>query len=248
MITINLEKSLLKNKRGILSKEEKRIKDKIEAMDDSFELDEMRYKLGIWSDNMSKMSVANANLKIVDRFIPERVFQVNDIKELCCKYGLRFLPAYLFNGEMDKDLPNKIRKFELDYNMSIHRGNSYIVAPASSFKLQERPKDPLFFTKLSDDYYYLLHKWGNDISALRLISNFFIKNMNRFMSLLIIFSLIITSMFAIHESTRKISYILLSSFGISLVSFGILFIISMVSALIFNWDLNEDIWNKPYKN
>lgn len=246
-MTINLEKSLLKNKKAMLSKEERRIKDKLKEMD-AFELDEMRSRLGIWSDNMSKMSFVNVNLKLVDRFVPERVFHIDDVKELCCKYGLRFLPAYLFNGEMDKDLPSKIRRFELDYNMSIHRGNSYIVAPASSFKLEERPKDPLFFVQLSDDYYYLLHKWGNDISVLRLISNFFIKNMNRFMSLLVIFSLVIVFMFAIHSTTHEISHILLSSFGVSLISFGILFIISMLSALIFNLDLNEDIWNKPYKN
>lgn len=50
------------------------------------------------------------------------------------------------------------------------KANAYIVAPAESFELQSRPVDPLFFYKINDQYYLLLHKWGNDLSLTRRIT------------------------------------------------------------------------------
>jgi len=43
----------------------------------------------------------------------------------------------------------------------------FIAAPAESFALQPRPIDPLLFCQLGDDLFYLVHKWGNDISVFR---------------------------------------------------------------------------------
>lgn len=43
-------------------------------------------------------------------------------------------------------------------------GSFCIAAPAESFDLQPRPIDPLLFCNLGDDQYYLVHKWGSDIS------------------------------------------------------------------------------------
>lgn len=43
----------------------------------------------------------------------------------------------------------------------------FIVAPATSFELQDRPIDPLLFCELGDDQFYLVHKWGNDLSVWR---------------------------------------------------------------------------------
>lgn len=54
--------------------------------------------------------------------------------------------------------------------------NCLIVAPKESFRLQERPKDPLFFYQINDEYFYLIHKWGNDLSVFRRIIGLFKKN------------------------------------------------------------------------
>ena len=39
------------------------------------------------------------------------------------------------------------------------------MAPSKLFEL-ENYDDPLLFASLGDGYYYLIHKWGNDLSFL----------------------------------------------------------------------------------
>lgn len=56
--------------------------------------------------------------------------------------------------------------------------NTFIMAPKESFNLQARPKDPLFFYKINDEYYYLIHKWGNDLSITRRLKGFFSSPLN----------------------------------------------------------------------
>lgn len=56
--------------------------------------------------------------------------------------------------------------------------NTFIMAPKESFNLQVRPKDPLFFYKINDEYYYLVHKWGNDLSITRRLKGFFSSEFN----------------------------------------------------------------------
>ena len=41
-----------------------------------------------------------------------------------------------------------------------------IIAPSKLFKL-ENYDDPLLFAPIGNGYYYLIHKWGNDLSPLR---------------------------------------------------------------------------------
>lgn len=122
------------------------------------------------------------------RFKPERVYHISQIEGLCKKYHLRFLPSNLFKGSVDIDLPSKISQFEVAYDVRCQQTNSFVVAPASSFKLKERPKDPLFFYKINDQFYYLVHKWGNDLSVFRRVYALFT---NPFWCLLVAFSAIL---------------------------------------------------------
>src|SRR5690348_2306487 len=122
------------------------------------------------------------NLRQAQEFNLDKVFHISQIESLCKKYYLRFLPSALFNGSIDSALPDKIATFEATYEVKCKsvvtesrwvypseekENNTFIAAPASSFKLEERPKDPLLFYKINDEYYYLIHKWGNDLSMVR---------------------------------------------------------------------------------
>jgi hypothetical protein len=44
-----------------------------------------------------------------------------------------------------------------------------IMAPAERFKLCDSEVDPLLFVPVGNDRYYLVHKWGNDLSAWRIV-------------------------------------------------------------------------------
>lgn len=52
-------------------------------------------------------------------------------------------------------------------------GEFHIAAPAESFQLQKRPIDPLLFCHLGDNQYYLVHKWGSDLSIWRASRRYF---------------------------------------------------------------------------
>jgi hypothetical protein len=115
----------------------------------------------------------------------ERIFSREAIRKLCCTYGLRFLSTSLYKGELDAGigpavesfkrlnggkLPEPLRYYSNRRGLSITE-SFMIAAPSSSFVLQERPKDPLLFIALDTERYYLIHKWGSDLSVLARVKN-----------------------------------------------------------------------------
>lgn len=181
---INLEEKLIKQNRKIyVDSDLLKIKELEKLGEDSF------------IDSLSRIGV-NSHLKQVDSLVKElnklkaetecfnqeRVFHISQIESIAKKYHLKFLDSFRYEGSIDKDLPAKIDAFEINHNIKLqsdyefnyfgHKhpkdsNNSYILAPARSFKLEERPKDPLLFYKINEEYYYLIHKWGNDLNPLR---------------------------------------------------------------------------------
>lgn len=184
-MTINLEKALIKANKKILDPLELLLIKEYEtngAMinDDSLKRVGLIKQIKLGKDTIDWHQNHENETK---RFKQERVFHISQIEETCNKYRLRFLPSVMYEGTIDKELPYKITNFEAAYGVKCecvepknHRfltdeetQNTFIMAPASSFKLQEKPKDPLFFYKINEEYYYLIHKWGNDLNVFRRI-------------------------------------------------------------------------------
>lgn len=107
------------------------------------------------------------------------VFVKEDIKNLCIKYHLRFLPSVKFTGDIAVQVASEIKKFARQTNTNIDdhtlRTRFYIMAPPECFRLVEKkfmktpkaPPDPLLFYHIGEDKYRLIHKWGNDFSIFR---------------------------------------------------------------------------------
>lgn len=130
-------------------------------------------KLGM-DHNIKIAKQKQEDSKYFNGFDNSRIFHISEIEKICAKYGLRFLSSKLYKGTIDPLLPSKIKEFNKEYKGKysqefINSENSFIMAPKNSFILQPIPKDPLFFVELTDDHYYLVHKWGNDLSRLRFI-------------------------------------------------------------------------------
>lgn len=236
---IDLEKSLIKNKRRLLSKEEVLALDK---MSETSGVDSLKAKLGMWKDNTKIVEAANKKVNTVDRFQSDRVFQLSDIEKLCCKYGLRFLSSQYFNGNLDTELPIKIKEFEERYNIQVDHKNSFIAAPASNFKLSRAPKDPLFFVEVdkTNKLYYLVHKWGNDISIWRFVGNFFLRTP---------FHMFISMMMICFGVSIRLSSNIDFFGGSSFIGIMIGSLVSIISMLIIgnNVSFNNDYWDQPYK-
>lgn len=202
MFKVNLEKELVKKNQVRISAEELLILQETDRIgiveNDSLD----RIGIGVLKEGKELKEKLDTAKKQTLRFNQDRVFHVSQIEKLCNQYYLRFLPAALFKGAIDKELPSKISQFEMAYNvecystensngwegslytpfrddennithMKAKRNNTYIMAPKQSFKLEERPKDPLLFYKINDEYYYLIHKWGNDLSVFRRVRGLF---------------------------------------------------------------------------
>lgn len=125
----------------------------------------------------------------LSKYDKKYIFHISEIKKVCLQYNLKFLLSSFYRGHVDPMLPTKVRQFESNHLRHkkvkkftrYDRGgepddsftsqevnyNYFIAAPKSSFELQENPKDPLFFADLGNDYFYLVHKWGDDLSITR---------------------------------------------------------------------------------
>lgn len=185
MLTINLEKELSKQPVSKVNAKELLLIKEYDKLGEDVANSEVLERIGINKAVVQGKSVKDYNetlLKEATKFNTDKVYHVSQIKKLCNKYYLRFLPSALFKGNIDPCLTDKIATFEITYNVKCEckvsdsrfyykeeekNNNIFIAAPASSFSLQKKPKDPLLFYKINDEYYYLIHKWGNDLSVLR---------------------------------------------------------------------------------
>lgn len=103
------------------------------------------------------------------RVDPDRVFHKDSIRALCVRYRLRFLPGGLFKGSIPNTAIRALRDLERIAEEPLT--GFMVMAPSSRFKLCDSEVDPLLFVPLGNDRYYLVHKWGRDISWSRALLN-----------------------------------------------------------------------------
>lgn len=103
----------------------------------------------------------------IARMDPERVFSRTAIKRICVTYGLRFLDAGCFKGTLPPRALYELRQLESRARAPLN--GFKILAPASRFKLCDGESDPVLFVPVGPEHFYLVHKWGRDMSAWRAI-------------------------------------------------------------------------------
>lgn len=140
--------------------------------------------------------INNFNLDLLET---ERIFHVEDIKKLCVTYRLRFLDSRFFKGEMPEEAISKIRQLEKEHDTSL--SGFKIVAPAKRLKL-ENADDPLLLAPMGYDYYYLIHKWGNDLHPFRKLLMWPYKNFENLVFTVLLLSIVLTAMTPMQLFTR----------------------------------------------
>jgi len=119
----------------------------------------------------------------------KRIFHISDIQKICIDYRLRFLSSAYFKAEIPYDAIMSIRKLENDHHTRLT--GFRIIAPARLFKL-ENADDPLLMVPIGNDYYYLIHKWGNDLHPFRKLLMWPFKQLENFIFSMFLLSLAIT--------------------------------------------------------
>lgn len=121
-------------------------------------------------DNSIKNTLASANQNQtvnsfnIDLLATEKIYHIDQIKQICVDYRLRFLDTKFFKGQLPYEAISKIKDLENEHQIELK--GFKIIAPSKLFKL-ENADDPLLFAPIGNGYYYLIHKWGNDLSPLR---------------------------------------------------------------------------------
>ncbi len=106
----------------------------------------------------------NVNDFDFDLLETDNIFHIDQIKKVCIDYRLRFLDIKYFKGDVPKTAYDKIDALEKEHQTTLDHFK--IMAPSILFRLK-KSDDPLLFVPLGNDYFYLIHKWGDDLSSLR---------------------------------------------------------------------------------
>lgn len=180
----------------------------------------------------------------------ERVFSEEAIRELCVKYRLRFLSTRYFKDELPYSAISELKSFEKRVGREIQ--DLRIVAPSERFELQDSHKDPILFAYLGKGRYYLLHRWGNDLSSWRKLALYPFRNIQALISTCAILSLLISfllpsSFFQLGTEApaslfilfRGLSFFMLSSFFITA---------TLIFGVTTSKEFSADQWNSKFFN
>jgi hypothetical protein len=158
--------------------------DWVEEVFQNLKNDRQKIKEGLKKSNYKNYN--NFDLALLN---PDNIFHIDHIKKVSCDYRLRFLSTSLFKGDYPDEAISKIRVLENQHNIKLD--GFKIMAPSKLFVLKN-PDDPCLFAPLSDNYYYLIHKWGNDMSYFRKLKFWAVKNVENCIKSILILSLFLT--------------------------------------------------------
>ena len=121
----------------------------------------------------------------LDLLETNKIFHVDQIRNICIDYRLRFLDSHLFKNDIPEEAISKIKALEKEHRCDLN--GFKIMAPSKLFHLKNFD-DPLLFVPIGNNYFYLIHKWGGEINAFRKIAVRPFRNLSSFFISLMIIS------------------------------------------------------------
>lgn len=212
-------------------------------------LKEIRDKrVSLSQDIFYEISITDYSRPKINQFYPEKldsdaIYHNEDIKKLCIDYRLRFLDYEWFKGSIPIEAIDKIKNLEKVHDTNIQ--GLKIVAPSKSFRLKNAD-DPLLFANMGNDFYYLIHKWGNDLHPFRKMMMWPYKNFENLMFTIFLTSILLTlfipnGLFAKNPSISQ-------TFIVFLFMFKWVAAIVLYYGFAFGKNFNNQMWNSKYFN
>ena len=176
---------------------------------------------------------------------PDRIFHLDHIRKLCTDYRLRFLDGRYFKGNIPYEAIGRIKKIQRNQEVEIEHFK--ILAPAPMFNLELRDKDPLLFVPLSDERFYLVHKWGRDLHPLRRLLVFPFRNFKSLLGTVAVFAFLVVM--CVPDSVMTGPYDD-STAAIRVIFFFYLFIAFSGLTALYGFsrlkNFNSNLWNSKY--
>lgn len=217
----------------------------IKSVDLHIELLSLRDKEEFFLDEVYQIlsTPKSINAFDFDKLDTNRIFHLNHIRDICIDYRLRFLDVSRFKGGIPEAALTQQKAIENTHNTQLDQLK--IMAPSKLFKL-DSADDPLLFAPMGNDYYYLIHKWGNDMSPLRKAFVWPFKNIITMCISLLLVSLAITWVMPLHlfNPNPTLSDFLL----IFLFVFKSIAAVAIYYAFALGKNFNRAIWDSRYYN
>ena len=163
---------------------------------------------------------------------------------------VQYLPSLLDrltdDDPVTRSLQNRqkvIKKLEKEHNIELE--GYKIVAPSKLFRL-ENADDPILFAPIGNDYFYLIHKWGNDLHPLRRLIMKPFKNVVNMLLTLFILSILSTNLIVEGRYGASLSG------GEMMIIFLFVFKSFVAMVLYYGFALGKNfsnvVWNSKYFN
>jgi len=188
-------------------------------------------------------SIVKRNDFHFDDLESSKIYHIDQIKKICIDYRLRFLDSKYFKGKLPQEALSAIKDLEKTHDLELE--GFKIIAPSKLFKLANAD-DPLLFAPMGNDYYYLIHKWGDDLHPFRKIMMWFFKSFENLLFLTFLVSLLITmlvpqGLFSKESSTSE--FIMIFFFMFKSVAAVVLYY-----GFAAGKNFNTAIWDSKYFN
>lgn len=190
---------------------------------------------------INHLNINSFNSFDFEKLDPNKIYSINTIKSVCIDYRLRFLDIKYFKNKLPNEVFQKIKSLEKTHNTNI--GDFKIMAPSALFRL-EKTDDPLLFVPLGNNYYYLVHKWGNDLHPFRKLTMWPFKNIWNLLFTILLFSFLVTEITPLTLFTKTpntSSYWMLLFFMFKAIASVVLYF-----GFALGKNFNPAIWNNKY--
>ncbi|TGD59708.1 hypothetical protein [Flavobacterium humi] len=149
----------------------------------------LQYAQSILNDQGHTHEFTAVNKLYTNALETSRIYHIRTIQKICVDYRLRFLDRKYYKMDIPEEAQLQIDHIESSHQTVLH--SFKIIAPAKALKLKNAD-DPLLFVPIGNDYYYLVHKWGNNLNALRKWRVLPFKNLGTMILSILIMSLLTT--------------------------------------------------------
>lgn len=190
---------------------------------------------------LDDLNIVPENTFDFDLLNTSKIFHITHIKNVCIDYRLRFLDLKFFKPELPQEAKDSIVTLENLHGTSLTEFK--IMAPSALFRLN-KTDDPLLFVPMGNDYFYLVHKWGNDLSPFRKLAMWPYKNIwNLLLTILAVSGVatLLTPMALFTKTNDATSFWMLYFFMFKAIAAIVLY-----SGFAMGKNFNIAIWNNRY--
>jgi len=193
-------------------------------------------------EKLQVKSSTKQNDFVFDLLETDKIFHIQEIKNVCIDYRLRFLESHYFKNTIPEEAISTIASLEKKHNTTL--SGFKIIAPSKAFLLLNYD-DPMLFAPIGNEYYYLIHKWGNDMSPLRKLAVKPVRNLWDFTIFSVVISALLTCLVPENNLSKSIPF---APFIIFLFMFKSVIAVFCYYFFMLGKNFNEEIWQREYYN